>query len=97
LLRWLQDLEGADQILIDAHQGSGIVELPAIVGSREDGNQLPLREEFVSLLNHLMRTAHQIEVVLLAKDLNVIGAKGKGHSSFILSPPLRVLIGIGPQ
>jgi hypothetical protein len=58
LLRWLQDLEGADQVLVHAHQGTGIVELSAVIGRREDGNQLSLREELVAFLHHLVRSAN---------------------------------------
>ena len=46
-------LEGAHESLVNAHHGAGIVELPAVVGRREDGHQLPLGKELVAILNHL--------------------------------------------
>ena len=97
LLGWLQDLEGADQVFVDAHQGTRVVELSTVVGCGEDGDQLPFCEEFVALLDHLMGAADQVEVVLLAKDLHVVWSEGKGHSSFVLSPSLRIFVRIRPQ
>lgn len=97
LLSWLQDLEGTNQVLVDTHQGTGVVELSAVVRSRKYCNQLPLCEEFVSFLDHLMGSAYEIQVVLLAKYLNEVRTKGERNSSLVLSPALGVFVGIWPQ
>lgn len=54
LLSRLQNLEGADQILIDRHHRTRIIELSAVVGSGKDGYQLALRKKLVAVLNNLM-------------------------------------------
>lgn len=41
-----------------------VVELSAVVGRREECHQLAFCEEFVAILDHLMGTANQVEVVL---------------------------------
>ena len=51
----LQDAEGAHQALVDRHDRAGVVELAAVVGRREDGDQLPVGEELVAVLHHLGR------------------------------------------
>jgi len=90
-------LEGADQVFVDAHQGAGVVELSAIVGRRKNGDELSLREELVALFDHLVRAADQVQVVLLAEDLNIVRAKGERHASLVLPPALSVLVGVRPQ
>lgn len=46
-------LEGAHQGLIHAHHAAGVVELAAVVGSREQSYQLSLGEELVTVFHHL--------------------------------------------
>lgn len=41
-----------------------VVELAAIIGCGEEGHQLTLGEELVAVLDHLMSTANQIEIML---------------------------------
>lgn len=53
LLAWLQYLEGAHQRLVYTHHPPGIVKLPAVVGSGEQGDQLPLGEKLVPILHDL--------------------------------------------
>ena len=48
-------LEGAHERFIDAHHAAGVVELAAVVGGGEEGDQLTLGEELVPVLNNLMR------------------------------------------
>ena len=49
----LEDVEGAHECLVDAHHGPGVVEFAAVVGRREDGHQLPFREELVPVFYNL--------------------------------------------
>lgn len=49
----LTHLKGAHESLIDAHHGAGVVKLPAVVGGREQGDQLTLGKEFIAVLHDL--------------------------------------------
>ena len=92
LLSWFEDLEGADQIVVDAHQGSRVVELSAVVGGRKDGDKLSFSEELVALFHHLMRPAHQVQIMLLAEHLHIVRSKGERHSSLVFTPALSVFV-----
>lgn len=46
-------LEGAHERLVHAHHGAGVVKLSAVVRSREQGDELPLREKLVAIFHHL--------------------------------------------
>ena len=46
-------LEGAHECLVHRHHPSGVVELPAVVGGGEEGDQLSLGEELISVLHDL--------------------------------------------
>jgi hypothetical protein len=65
LLSRLQDLEGTEQALVNAHHGTCVVELSTVIGRAEQSDKLSLGEEFVSILNDLMGTANKIHVVFL--------------------------------
>lgn len=41
-----------------------VIKLSAVVGRREQCNQLTLGEELVAILDHLMGTTDQVEVML---------------------------------
>lgn len=58
-------LERAKQRLVDAHHCTSIVEFTTIVGGAEQRDQLPLREELVSIFHNLVRAAYQIHIVFL--------------------------------
>ena len=53
----LEHLEATHQSLNKRHHGSCIVELTTIVRRAEKGAQLPLCEEHVTILHHLVHTA----------------------------------------
>lgn len=46
-------LEGAHERLVHTHHGTGIVKLPTIVRSREEGDELPLCEKLITIFHHL--------------------------------------------
>ena len=48
-----EDLEGAEQAGVDVHERAGVVELAAVVGRREYGDELPVGEELVAVLHDL--------------------------------------------
>lgn len=97
LLVGLEDLERAHQRLVDAHEGARVVELPAVVGGREDGHQLALREELVALLDHLVGSADEVHVVGFQEARNDVRPEDEAHSSLVFGPPVEVFLGVRPQ
>lgn len=97
LLGWFQDLERAHERLVDAHHGPRVVKLSAVVGRREDGHQLALGEELVPVLHHLVRPAHQVQVVFLQELGHAVRAERVRHAAVVLAPPLDVLVRVGPE
>ena len=53
------DLEWTHERLVDAHHGSGIVELAAVVGCGEQRYQLTLGEELIAIFDHLSIAQHK--------------------------------------
>jgi hypothetical protein len=53
-------LEGAEEAGVDVHERAGVVELAAVVGRGEYGDELPVREELVAVLYDLSRSVCQI-------------------------------------
>ena len=97
LLCGLQDLEGAEQALVNTHHGACIVKLSAVVGSTEEGDELALGEELVSIFDDLMSTADEIHVMLLQEARNDVGTEGEGNTTVVFAPASNVLVGIGPE
>lgn len=97
LLCRLQNLEGAEQALVDTHHGASIVELAAVVGCAEQGDELALGEELVAVLDDLVGTTDEVHVVLLQEAGNDIGTKGEGDTTVVFAPASYVLVGIGPE
>jgi len=97
LLGGLQDLEGAHEGLVDAHEGARVVELAAVVGGGEERDQLALGEELVAVLDDLVRPADEVDVVLLVEALHDLLSEGEGHAPVVLAPALHVLVGVRPE
>ena len=91
------NLERAKQALIHAHHGPRIVEFAAVIGCAEQRDQLPLGEELITILDHLMSAADEVHVVFLQETRNDIGAKRKRDTSVVLAPTGDVLVRIGPE
>ena len=91
------NLERTQQALVNAHHGTGIVEFATVVGSTEQGDQLALGEELVTVFHDLVRTANEVHVVLLQEARHNVGTKGEGDTSVVFAPPGDVLIRIGPE
>lgn len=53
--RGTQDSEAADEVVVDGHDGAGVVELSAVVRRGEESHQLPVRLELVAILHDLWR------------------------------------------
>jgi hypothetical protein len=66
---------------------------------------LSLREEFVAIFNdldggeliYLMSPANEVEFMLLEEHLHDFRAEDVRYTSFVLGPPLYVLIGVRPE
>jgi len=97
LLRGLEDLEGAHESLVDAHHGAGVVELTAVVGGREKGDQLPLGEELVAVLNDLVGSADEVHVVLLEELADDVWAEGERDTAVVLTPAGDVFVWVRPE
>jgi len=54
------DLETAHQRLVHRHHTAGVVELAAVVGGREECDELALGEELIPVFYHLVRPAYEI-------------------------------------
>jgi hypothetical protein len=96
-VRWLQDLEAAHERLIDAHHGARVVEFAAVVRRRKERNQLPLAEKLVAILDYLMGSADQINVVAVRELGYDIFSKGEGNATVVLAPIVDVLVGVRPK
>jgi hypothetical protein len=97
LLRRLQDLEGAQQALVHTHHRTRIIELAAVVGRREQCDELTFGEELVTVLDDLVSTAYEVHVMLLQEAGDDVWAEGEGHTAVILRPAGYVLIRVGPE
>eukprot|EP00964_Phaeocystis_antarctica_P076659 scaffold47411_cov57-Phaeocystis_antarctica.AAC.1 len=93
----LQNAEGAHQAFVNRHDRAGVVEFAAIVGRREDGDELPVSEELVAVLHDLVRAHHQVEVVLLEKARHHVRAEGVRHAAVVLCPARDVRVRVGPE
>jgi len=58
-------LERTEQALVDTHHCTCIVEFTTVVWCAEKRNQLAFGEEFVTVLDNLMRTTYQVHIVFL--------------------------------
>ena len=61
----LEQLEAAQQLVADAHDGAPVVELAAVVGRGEDGDEDAVLKELVAVLDDHVGAADEVEVVAL--------------------------------
>lgn len=59
-----QQFKAAQEIFIDAHDGTKVIKFTAIVWRRKHGDKCAIVEELVSVLNDHVCSANQIQVVL---------------------------------
>ncbi len=88
---YLQYLERAHEGLVDGHHGPRVVELAAVVGRREERDELALGEELVPVLDDLVRATNQVEVVLVKELGRHLCAEGERHAAVVLAPAHCVL------
>lgn len=68
LFCWFENLERAQESLVDAHHGPRIVKFTTVIWRREKSDELPLCKELVSIFDDLVRSANQVHVVLLEES-----------------------------
>jgi hypothetical protein len=80
------------------HHGTCIVKFSAIVRSRKKSHELSSSKEFVSILDDLVGTADQVEIVFLVQKLcHDIFPKGKRDTLVIFTPAINFIVRIGPE
>jgi ATP-dependent helicase YprA (DUF1998 family) len=97
LLRRLQDLERAQQALVDTHHRTCVVELATVVRRGEEGDELAFAEELVAVFDDLVGTTDEVHVVFLKEAGDDVRAEGEGDTAIVLAPACDVLVGIGPE
>jgi len=83
-----QNLEGTEETFAHGHHGSRVVKRAAIVWRREDCDEPTIREKSVSVLDDLVSSAYEIEVVLFAKLRHDIRAERDGYAASVVVRPL---------
>ncbi len=68
-----------------------------VVRSGENGDETTLGKELVAILNDLVRTADEVEIVFFKELGDNITAESVGNSTVVLTPALDLLVGIGPE
>ncbi len=86
ILTHLEYAERTNEILGDLHGGPGVVKLPAVVGGGEDGDERPLLEELVPVLDDLVRPDDEAAVLLLQELRHHVSSEGEAHSPVVLAP-----------
>lgn len=93
----LQNLERAHEGVINTHHCSSIVKFTAIVGSTKYRHQLSAREKLIAILNNLVSSADQIQIMSSQKLRHNIFTEGKRYSAVIFTPSDNIFVRIGPQ
>lgn len=91
------NLERAEQTLVDAHHGTRIVKLSAVVRCTKQGDELTFGEELVAVFDHLMGTTDEVHVVFLQEAGNHVRAEGETDASIVFTPASDVFVGVGPK
>ncbi len=92
-----ENLEDAFHVFFHYHDCCAVVELVAVVGSREDCYELLVREKLEAVLDHLMRSDDDVDIELLAESLNCIRSEVVTDSSNRRDPSVVFVIGIRPE
>lgn len=91
------NLERAEQTLVDAHHGTRIVKLSAVVRCTKQGDKLTFGKELVAIFDHLMGTADEVHVVFLQEAGNHVRTESEADASIIFTPTSDVFVGVGPK
>ena len=97
LVQRLEDLERADEILVDGHHRSRVVEFSAVIRSGEYGDELSVAEELVAIFDDLVCSADEVEVVLSEEGLEDVRAEDERDASLVVRPLLDFFVRVGPE
>jgi hypothetical protein len=75
----------ADAICLRLEDGEGVAEL-AVVGGREEGDELAVGDVLVSVLHHLVRPAQDVQLLRAEEVRRDVGVEGVGHAAFLAGP-----------
>ena len=87
--RRLEYLERAHERVVYRHHCAGVDELAAVVWRREDRDEFTTSEELVAILDDLVGTHDQVEVVPAEELSDDVAAEGERDSPVVLVPSLR--------
>ena len=82
---------------VNGHRHTGIVELTAIVWSAEDNDHLLLGAELVIIFDNLMRSYHQVHVLLLQEACDHVRPEGERDAAVVLCPAGDVHVEVAPE
>lgn len=97
LFNRLQNLKRARQVLVDTHQRSGIIEFIAIVRGGEQRHQFPTAEKLIAILDDLMRSTHQIEIVVHQEFRQRLLTERTAHTALTDTETVDICRRIRPQ
>jgi len=83
-----QNLKGAHQRIVNGHHGTGVVELPTVIGCGKECDEFPPGKEFVSIFDDLMGPNQEIEIKPSQKLSHDISAVRKGNPPIVFRPTL---------
>ena len=92
-----QNREATHQSVVYGHQCSRIIEFSTVVWSWEYSNELSTAEEFIAILDDLVRSTNQIDVILLQELLDNSFTKCIADASIVFSPTALGLLWIRPK
>ncbi len=73
----LQNLKRTHQCIIHSHHGSGVIKFSTIVGCREYCHQFTICKELISILNNLVRSNYQVQIMTIEEFMYNIYSKSK--------------------
>jgi len=78
--------ETAHESVIDGHESARVIELAAVVWCTKHCHQLATTEELVAILDDLMGSTDQVDIIFLQELLDNGLAESVGYATVILTP-----------
>ena len=97
LICWFEDLKAAHESLVHGHHRTGVVKLAAVIWRTKQCYKLATLEEFVAVLDDLMRSADQIDVVLLIELAHDVLSESETNATVIITVVFNSSLRVGPQ
>ena len=76
-----ENLKRAHQIGIHHHNGPGVIKLATVIGRTENSQKLPIGLKLVTVFNHLVGAADQVQAVACEKVGDDVVAEGVRNAS----------------